>query len=179
MQTDIHTFKCIHIQAHTHTFGCWCTSRGRGASYVNTHLFHYRTLQAHIAPSKNAPTDSHLYQTRIYIALTAPPKNTHMHSYQLLIALIAHYPYLLSYEHTVLPMYRQAFSLEEFLEPHVSPITPPSWSIYHLVIFINLSADGCPFLYICLLYKTLTRHRYISMATFSLHPNSIFLAMDA
>ena len=49
-----------------------------------------------------------------------------MHSHQLLIALITHQSYLLSYEHTVLPMYRQTFGSEEFPEPHVLPIIPPS-----------------------------------------------------
>ena len=49
-----------------------------------------------------------------------------MHPYQLLIALIAHHSYLLSDEPTVLPMYTQAFGSEEFLEPNVAPIMPPS-----------------------------------------------------
>ena len=31
-------------------------------------------LKTHIAPSKNAPTDPHTYQTKIYKTLTAPSK---------------------------------------------------------------------------------------------------------
>ena len=61
------------------------------AYYINTHLLHCRALETHTGLSKNAPTYSHSYQTRIYIALTTPSKkSTHIHSYQLLIALVAH-----------------------------------------------------------------------------------------
>ena len=45
-----------------------------GTKCIDTHLLHCRTLQTHIAPSKNPTTDPHPYQTRIYIALTAPSK---------------------------------------------------------------------------------------------------------
>ena len=115
-------------------------------------MFHYRTLQTYVVPSENALTNPHPYQTRISIALAAPSeKNSCMHSNQLLIALVTHHSYLLSYGQTVLPMYRQAFGSKGFLEPCVSPIIP-------FVIFMNLSADGC---------------------TAAVQLNFIFLAMDA
>ena len=76
---------------HTHRQWIIDAPLWKGREYIGTYLLHYRTLQTHIVPSKSAPAMSHPHQTKIYAVLTAPSKNTFVHWYQLLTALITHH----------------------------------------------------------------------------------------
>ena len=59
---------------HIHIHWTIDVSLGWGGG-VLTHSYSItEPLKTHIAPSKNAPTDPHTYQTKIYKTLTAPSK---------------------------------------------------------------------------------------------------------
>ena len=106
-----------------------------------------------------------------------------MHLYQLLIALVTHRSYLLCYEHS------SAYVQTSFWFRGISR-TPcitcyvAFWKQLLLVIFMNLSANGCTFLCLNVMNKTRTsfqingqstRHRYILTATCSRPPQFYFL----
>ena len=57
----------MHIHIH------WAIDVSLGGELTHSYSI-TEPLKTHIAPSKNAPTDPHTYQTKIYKTLTAPSK---------------------------------------------------------------------------------------------------------